>query len=154
MDISDEQTSINILLADDDNDDRLFFDRALKALSIPTRLRAVEKGEKLMDYLVKNSSQLPDVLFLDFNMPRKNGYECLAEIKLNDKLKQLPVIIYSTSLHDDVADLLYKNGAYYYIRKSNQPELKKILFHVLNLIAEKKFVRPTIDKFVLSLVEI
>ena len=154
MNGSNQQIPLNVLLADDDKDDRFFFDRALKALPIPTQLLTVEDGEKLMDYLVKNFDQLPDVLFLDLNMPRKNGSECLEEIKLNDKLKQLPVIIYSTSLHEDVADLLHKNGAHYYIRKSNQPELKKILLRVLNLITEKKFVRPTIDKFILSPVEI
>ena len=145
---------LTILLADDDRDDRYFFDRALKTLPIRTQLVTVENGENLMDYLVKNSNQLPDILFLDLNMPRKNGSECLIEIKSNDKLKQLPVIIYSTSLHENVADVLYKNGAHYYIRKSNLPELKKILHHVLKLMTEKKFGRPPIDKFIFSPVEI
>jgi CheY-like chemotaxis protein len=49
-----------------------------------------------MDMLASNPDTLPDILFLDLNMPRKTGYECLSEIKLNIKLQRLPVIIYST----------------------------------------------------------
>lgn len=88
------KNALNILLVDDDKDDRFFFARALKALSIPTILVTISDGEQLMSYLSKNSEQLPDVLFLDLNMPRKNGNECLSEIKLNKKIKQLPVILY------------------------------------------------------------
>lgn len=122
-----QNVPLNILLADDDKDDRFFFNEALKQLPIATRLTTVENGEKLMDLLSKNSEHLPDVLFLDLNMPRKNGNECLIEIKRNEKLKHLPVIIYSTSLHELVADELYKNGEDYYIKKTDLSELKKVL---------------------------
>lgn len=142
---------LHILLADDDKDDRFFFDKALTELEVPTHLTTVEDGEQLMTYLLKNSDQLPDVLFLDLNMPRKNGSECLLEIKNNEKLNHLPVIIYSTSLHEDVADRLYKDGAYYYIRKTDIIELQKVLLKVLTMIAEKKFVRPPKGKFILTL---
>ena len=142
---------LDILLADDDRDDRFFFDKALKELPIPTQLKTVEDGEKLITYLSQHPLKLPDVLFLDLNMPRKNGSECLAEIKSNEKLKQLPVIIYSTSLHEDVADLLYKNGAHYYVRKTELTELKKILLHVLTLMIERKFIRPSRKEFVVQL---
>ena len=81
---------LNFLLADDDTDDRYFFGKALKELSIPSTLTTVEDGEKLMDYLSENSKQLPDVLFLDLNMPCKNGAECLTEIKNDQQLKHLP----------------------------------------------------------------
>ncbi len=144
------QITLNILLADDDKDDRFFFEKALKVSSIPTHLITIEDGEKLLIYLSKNSDRLPDVLFLDFNMPRKNGSECLQEIKNNQKLKHLPVIIYSTYIHKDLADLLYKNGAHGFIRKVNHEELEKTLHHILSLLAEKKFVRPTRDQFTLN----
>lgn len=144
---------VKILLADDDKDDRFFFDKALKALDIPTKLVTVEDGELLMDYLTKNSENLPDVLFLDLNMPRKTGAECLSEISLHGKLKELPVIIYSTSLHEEMASLLYNKGAYYYIQKTDLDELQKILNHVLTLITEKRFKRPSRKDFVLNIVE-
>lgn len=144
---------VNILLADDDKDDRFFFDKALKALAIPTKLTTVEDGEQLMDYLTKKSKNLPDVLFLDLNMPRKKGSECLSEINLDPKLKDLPVIIYSTSLHEDVADQLYKNGAFYYVHKTDLSELEKILLQVLTMIVEKKFIRPSREEFILNIIE-
>ncbi|MGZ4057356.1 MAG: response regulator [Bacteroidia bacterium] len=141
---------LNILLADDDPDDRFFFDLVVKDLAIPAQLTTVEDGVELMDYLVKHSDKLPDVLFLDLNMPRKNGSECLTEIKDNPRLKDLPVIIYSTSVHEDIADILYKKGAHYYIRKTDMVELKKILNYTLGLIAEYNFTKPKRDKFILS----
>lgn len=144
---------LKILLADDDKDDRFFFDKAIKELDIPTELITVEDGEQLMSYLSENSENLPDVLFLDLNMPRKKGSECLSEINLNPKLKDLPVIIYSTSLHEDVADQLYRNGAFYYVQKTDLSELEKILLQVLTRIAEKKFTRPPREGFILNSTE-
>lgn len=140
---------LNILLADDDIDDLFFFKKALDTLTFLTQLRTVNDGQKLMNYLTENSTQLPDVLFLDLNMPRKNGAECLQEIKQNEKLKELPVIIYSTSLHEDIADLLYKNGAHFYIRKGSLQELENNLHNILTLMAEKKFFIPSRNKFIL-----
>jgi CheY-like chemotaxis protein len=141
----------HILLADDDFDDRYFFEKVLSALPIPTQLTSIEDGEELMDYLFENSEKLPDVLFLDLNMPRKNGFECMSEIRQNEKLKHLPVIIYSTSLHETIADLLYADGAYYYVRKTDILELQKVLHHVLTLLQENEFSRPAREKFVLTL---
>ena len=69
--------TIDILLADDDKDDHFFFSRVLKSLSFATKLTIVEDGEQLMTHLLGASNILPDVLFLDQNMPRKNGWECL-----------------------------------------------------------------------------
>lgn len=140
----------SVLLADDDVDDSFFFDKALKALPIQTKFAIVEDGEKLIGYLCKRIEKLPDVLFLDLNMPRKNGFECLSEIKLHPKLQHIPVIIYSTSLHDNVADMLYENGAHYYLRKCSFVELKEIFRHIFKLLREKKFERPMRDKFVLN----
>lgn len=141
---------LHLLLADDDQDDRFFFNKVLKALSIPTQFSSVEDGEQLMDFLSAGNMPLPDVLFLDLNMPRKNGSECLSEIKKNDKLKNLPVIMYSTSMHEDVADLLYANGAHFYIRKTNIIELQKVLQFILTEIWENRFERPARDRFVFN----
>ena len=88
---------LRILLADDDNDDCSFFRKALSALSISTELKIVNDGEQLMSELNNKEIKIPDVLFLDLNMPRKTGLECLAEIKRDDRFKDLPVVIFSTS---------------------------------------------------------
>ena len=116
-------TVINILLADDDKDDRLFFENALKEITIPTQLKTVNDGEELMDYLGKCLEHLPDILFLDLSMPRKTGYECLTEIKENIKLKDIHVVVFSTSYTRDkvyelnLANRLFEIGAQNYIRK-------------------------------------
>ena len=145
-----QQTPINILLADDDKDDRDFFNMALKEVSIATHLTTVSDGERLMAYLSENSENLPDVLFLDLNMPRKNGNECLVAIKSNKKLKQLPVVIYSTSLQDAAADVLYKNGAHYYLHKCDIAILSKSIHRILTLLLESP-KQPSRDKFILCL---
>jgi CheY-like chemotaxis protein len=142
---------LNILLADDDKDDRFFFKLALDELTVPTQLTAVVDGEKLMDYLAENIHQLPDVLFLDLNMPRRNGFECLSEIKLNEGLKQLPVIIFSTSFEQAVVNLLYLNGAQYFMRKPAEfSQLKKIIQHTVQLIMQANISQPTKEDFVLT----
>ncbi|MGZ4035344.1 MAG: response regulator [Bacteroidia bacterium] len=141
---------LRILLADDDKDDRFFFNKALSSLSVETELLVVENGEKLMSYLAEHIAKLPDVLFLDINMPKKNGSECLLEIKSNANMRGLPVIMYSTSLHGDVADVLYENGAHYYVQKTDFTELPEILNKALELIKDAG-PRPTRDKFILSL---
>ena len=126
------QKRLNILLADDDTDDCIFFKEALQALPILTNLIAVHDGEELMKYLTEKSAQLPHVLFLDLNMPRKNGFECLSEIKHNEKLKDLPVIIFSTSNSQDKMNILFKNGADVYIRKpANFTQLIQVLHHAI-----------------------
>jgi CheY-like chemotaxis protein len=140
---------MNILLADDDSDDRMFFSQVLDEIPNKSHLETVNNGEELMTFLL-NAEQLPDVLFLDLNMPLKNGHECLQEIKQHDKTKLLPVIIYSTSLHEDIANQLYDLGAHYYIRKSSLEELKKTLEYVFVLFPEIKDRQPPRSEFILS----
>ncbi len=150
---------LSILLADDDKDDRFFFSMALESLTVPTQLAIVMDGEKLMVYLDENSHQLPDVLFLDLNMPRKNGFECLNEIKLNNNLNKLPVIIYSTSFEQDVVNQLYKNGAHYFIRKPAEfSQLKKLIQQTITLLMRdlsnentEIIQQPSLENFVLTL---
>ena len=121
-------TQLNILLADDDADDCIFFEQALVELIIPTHLTSVHDGEQLKQLLTSEIIQLPNILFLDLNMPRKNGFECLSEIKTSEKLKQLPVIVFSTSFEQEVVNMLYQNGAQYFIRKPSEfSQFKKII---------------------------
>ena len=125
----------HIILADDDLDDRFFFEKALKEIPIPNRLTTVRDGEDLMNYLHANTDQLPDVLFLDLSMPRKTGFECLTEIKEDEKLKDLPVIMLSTSFPRDnkyeqnIINMLYTIGAMDYIRKPGDYQKLKEVIH-------------------------
>jgi len=127
--------TLHIILADDDIDDRSFFEKALKEIPIPNHLTMVKDGEELMNYLHKNIDQLPDVLFLDLSMPRKTGFECLSEIKEDEKLKDLPVIMLSTSFPRDnkyeqnIINMLYTIGAMDYIRKPGDYQTLKEVIH-------------------------
>lgn len=136
--IADTKTPLNILLADDDKDDRFLFQKALKALSVTTCLTTVYDGVQLMNYLSENSEHLPDVLFLDINMPRKNGFECLLEIKESETLKDIPVVMFSTSYPRDmnyerhIINSLLEMGAYDYIRKPDDfLQLKQTISNAL-----------------------
>lgn len=142
---------LNILLADDDTDDCTFFETALEELFLSTNFSTVHDGEQLMQVLTDETTKLPHVLFLDLNMPRKNGFECLLEIKLSPKLNQLPVIIFSTSFEQEVVNLLHNNGARYFIRKPSEfSQFKKIIHQSLALIAQENIQQPTRDNFVLT----
>lgn len=141
---------INILLADDDEDDCLLFKEALDELPLTTKLTTVNDGNQLMQ-LLNHMQVLPHVLFLDLNMPRKNGLECLHEIQINPLFKKLPVIIFSTSFNKDSVAQLYEKGAYYYIRKPGEYyELKNVIYNALKAIEKNNFVKPPKDNFVLS----
>jgi CheY-like chemotaxis protein len=141
---------LKIMLADDDSDDRFFFDENIKSATTLAILNTVDNGEKLIQYLNSNHENLPNALFLDLNMPRKNGSECLLVIKKDANLKDLPVIIYSTSLHQEIADVLFANGAHYYLKKGNSAEMQKVLNYILRLITENKLFRPDREHFILQ----
>lgn len=125
---------INICLADDDQDDRLFFTDAFDELKIKTKVSTFNDGVELMDYLNNADSVLPNVLFLDLNMPKKNGVECLLEIKKNEKFNDIAVAIYSTSSSEEHIEETFINGANIYIKKpSDFDTLKKILSEVVTI---------------------
>ncbi|MDF2437800.1 MAG: response regulator [Bacteroidota bacterium] len=147
------EDTIKILLADDDEDDRFFFELALSELKRNVKLDSVVNGEKLMHYLNGAGDKLPDVLFLDINMPKKNGAECLKEIKAIDSLKDIPVIIHSTALSDLMTESLYDNGAIYYIHKKEPKKLKKCIDHILNLVANEGLSQPAKNDFILCVKE-
>ncbi len=150
---------LNILLADDDIDDCVFFNQAVKELLLPGNFKAVHDGEQLMQYLTNETNKLPHVLFLDLNMPRKNGFECLSEIKCNEKLKQLPVVIYSTSFEQGMVSQLYQHGAQYFIRKPSEfAQFKKIIHQTLGLMSTTlptdnngNITQPKEENFVIKL---
>ncbi len=125
---------INITLADDDEDDRLFFTDAFEELKINTRVNTFKDGVELMNYLNDINSILPNILFLDINMPKKNGVECLLEIKKNERFKDIAIAIYSTSSSEEHIEETFVNGANIYIKKPNDFQtLKKILSDVVTL---------------------
>lgn len=143
--------NLRILLADDDKDDCYFFREALAELPFTTDLTTFYDGEQMMQLLYAGAETLPDVLFLDLNMPRKSGFECLEEIKNNERFKHLPVIIFSTTHDEEMADKLFKNGARYYICKPTDfNQLVNVIHIALRLIIQDSDSLPDKEVFLIN----
>lgn len=128
------QDSIHILIADDDEDDRAFFNEAINELKMNSELTLFKDGKDLMEYLKLPNIKLPHILFLDLNMPFKNGFECLKEIRANNRYKDISIAIYSTSSSEKDIEDTFIEGANIYIKKPNDfTELKKIIKDVVNM---------------------
>ncbi len=114
---------IVILMADDDADDRLLAQDALSECKLANELHFVENGEELLDYLYRRgkysqgNAPRPGLILLDLNMPRKDGREALREIKADQNLKRIPVIVLTTSKADTDISKIYDLGANSFIAK-------------------------------------
>ena len=116
--------AITILIADDDEDDRLLTQDALAESRVLNTLHCVEDGVELLEYLNREGkyqdkaiSPRPHLILLDLNMPRKDGREALKEIKNNPELKGIPVVILTTSKQEEDKVKGYNLGAASYITK-------------------------------------
>ena len=105
-----------LMIVDDDKDDRFFFRRAVKQINADYEVTEAQHGEEALEQLRK-ADQLPHYIFLDLNMPLMNGKECLAEIKKDEKLKNIPVIIYTTSTYKRDREITLTLGAAYFLTK-------------------------------------
>ncbi len=115
---------ITILMADDDADDRMLTGDAFTENRLLNDLRFVEDGEELMDYLYHrgkyadpSDAPRPGLILLDLNMPRKDGREALAEIKADESLRQIPVIVLTTSKAEEDIYKTYNLGVSAFIVK-------------------------------------
>ena len=143
---------MHIILADDDEDDRLFFTDAFDELKINTKVQTYNDGAELMDYLNDEEAILPEILFLDLNMPKKNGIECLKEIKANPKFSNIAVAIYSPSSSEEHIEETFVTGANIYIKKpSDFNVLKKVLSEVVTINWQYQTSGLNKDNFLLRL---
>jgi CheY-like chemotaxis protein len=129
-----ENEALHILMADDDEDDSVFFTEAIQEIKVRTKVTLVNDGLQLMNYLNHPGNHLPNVVFLDLNMPLKSGMDCLIEIRKDSRLKDLAVAIYSTSSTEEYIEEAFVKGANIYIKKPDDfSALKVILEQVINL---------------------
>lgn len=110
------QDSFCVYLADDDEDDRMLFADAVRRISQSITVDTSNNGEQLLAKVFA-ADPLPDVVFLDLNMPRKNGLECLNALRADQKTQQLPVVVISTSSATEIVSKAKLHGADYYIQK-------------------------------------
>jgi len=132
-------STVHVLLADDDPDDVALFEEALSEIPVSVVLNRCENGIELMEILQTSAAEaLPHIIFLDLNMPKKTGFECIKEIRQYDTLKHIPVVIISTSFDREIIHLLYQQGANRYLLKPNNfGHLKSLINHILDLNARQ-----------------
>jgi CheY-like chemotaxis protein len=113
-----------VLVAEDDENDVLFLQRAFRQAEITTPLQVTRDGQDAIDYLAgsgrytdREQFPLPCLVMLDLKMPRKNGMETLAWIRGQEALEAMPVIIFSSSLHPEEIDKAYRLGASAFLTK-------------------------------------
>jgi CheY-like chemotaxis protein len=130
--------AITILMADDDEDDRDLARDALEGTRLGERMEFVVDGQDLIDYLrhdgpyVAEATPRPSIILLDLNMPRKDGREALAELKADDALRQIPVVVLTTSSDEVDVQKAYDLGASSYITK---PVTHSQLAEVMQMVA-------------------
>lgn len=118
------QTTVTILMADDDEEDCMLAREAFAESRLVNELHFVQDGEELMDYLYRrgqyaqqSNSPRPGLILLDLNMPKKDGREALREIKADPNLRQIPVVVLTTSKSEEDIYRSYVHGANSFITK-------------------------------------
>ncbi len=136
--MGDTGNSFTLLMAEDDPDDRLLIKEAWEENQFANELHFVEDGEELMEYLQHRDKYAngvdalrPGLILLDLNMPKKDGREALKEIKTDPNLRQIPVVVFTTSSAEEDIVRSYDTGANSYITK---PVTFKALIEVLRIL--------------------
>jgi CheY-like chemotaxis protein len=126
MDKRKDRGPFNVLLVEDNEADILMLEEVLEDMGISLNLHKVRNGDEAEQYLYREhpyrDAPRPDLVLLDMNLPRKNGFELLAEIKEDDNLKSIPVVILSTSSADMDIDRGYRLHANCFITKPGNLE--------------------------------
>lgn len=126
---------IRVLIVDDDADDRKLFIDAVREVNRHIECITASDGQQALEVLRKSGSTLPDFIFLDLRMPRYNGKRCLQEIKKDENLKHIPVIIYSTSREVEESQELKAMGAVYFISKPSNPDE---IYYLVSFVLEEQ----------------
>jgi CheY-like chemotaxis protein len=108
---------LHVLFVDDDSDESYLFNEALEHSGLQIELSQARNGNDLLNVLV--DQPIPDLIFMDINMPYKDGFEALAEIKNREEYNKIPVVIYSTTKNSESINKCYEKGANLFIVKPN-----------------------------------
>jgi CheY-like chemotaxis protein len=120
-------------LADDDSDDADLFMEALREINPEIAVEAAANGQELIEKMTNGQFRLPDIIFLDINMPEMNGWDCLSELKKSRSLSNVPVVMYSTSSNmSDKAKAVRLGASYFYTKPDTFRELKTFLKRLID----------------------
>lgn len=123
----------HIFIVDDDKEDRELFSEALSYVNQNVKLIEISSGTKLIEALNNSDFPVPEIIFLDVNMPKLTGIDCLKKIKSSEKFKDLNIVILSTYSHKDDVEEAYRQGASrYYVKPTVFDNLKDIITGALD----------------------
>jgi response regulator RpfG family c-di-GMP phosphodiesterase len=146
-----EQKKTFILLVDDNLNEHVFFIHTLKQIEHDTKLQTINGSIDLLKYLGNKQNPIPDILFLDVNMPLKNGKECLRDLRADRRYDAMPIVTYSTSDAQRDIDDAYIMGANLYLRKPDEmSDLTNLLSIVIDMYHKGHLKNIDRDKFLLS----
>jgi CheY-like chemotaxis protein len=124
-----------VLLIDDDEDDAQFFSDAIKELALDMTMDYCSGGQQALDKLTYNRIHIPDIIFLDLNMPALNGWDCLREIKKIAGMQHIPIVMYSTAnLYQEGVNPEDVGAAAFYQKSNSFSELKISLAALLRSV--------------------
>jgi CheY-like chemotaxis protein len=127
--------ALRFLLVDDDSDDTSLFREVLEEVNASVIFHSAGDGQQAIQFLQDETVELPDVIFLDLNMPRMSGKECLVHIKNDEKLHKIPVIMYTTSSQSkDIEETMQKGAICFITKPTNIKELKNILASIADSV--------------------
>jgi DNA-binding NtrC family response regulator len=126
--------SLTFLIVDDDADDRMLFIESARELDADIKCKVAKNGEQALELLRNVDNPLPDFIFLDIRMPRLDGKKCLAEIKKEERLKHIPVIIYTTSKAIEESKELREMGAFHFMSK---PRNADEIFYLISFVLDE-----------------
>lgn len=129
------------MVIDDDSDDRTYFIKSLSVVEPEIKCLQASNGKEGLAVL-DNHTELPNVIFMDINMPVMTGWECLTNLKKHDKYKEIPVVIFSTSSHQRDVNIAFDLGACSYCVKPDEPaDVKGVLKFVAHSL-DNDFCEP------------
>ncbi|MFD1605359.1 response regulator [Flavobacterium artemisiae] len=134
----------SIYLVDDDEDDRMIFGEVLSEVCPSIDLRMLQSGQELSELLCMDLEPLPDIIFLNVNMPMKNGFDCLREIRSRqDDLKFLRILMFSTSKNPETITASMRLGAdFYAVKPASLSDFRMLIIKVLEI----DWTLPAADK--------
>ena len=142
---------LHIFIADDDPEDIEFFEMALKEISGNIKISKAKNGRELLEFV---QIVIPDLIFLDINMPCMNGLDCLAELRGRRHLEHVPIIMYSTATNETHINQSYTLGANRYIKKPiHFTTIREQLSQVLALNLRDLLPQPSREKYLVNLEE-
>lgn len=137
----------DVIYADDDKDDFLFFTMALEEIAVNVKLRHASDGDELFELL---QQQVPDILFLDIYMPCKDGITCLKEIRQDSRYDSMPVVMLTGSRAENLIERAYRLSANFYVKKTETiTDLAAKLKNIFSLDWNTRMHYPALREFVL-----